>query len=175
MKIGTMELIVIFLVIFFVLGPEKTVLYARKLGKWLRTLKVYIGSLTGELQETIVQPLQDIQEPLKDIAKPLEDLSSSLQQPVNELNSTLYALDHTNTAPQTPPAADETNAPQELEFAEMEEPQAEPITGENDTPPTAPAPEAHVYADIEDAGDAKGTTNAASVDPTTTADPDAKT
>ena len=173
-----MELIVIFLVVFFVLGPEKTVMYARKLGKWLRTFKVYIGSLTGELQETIVQPLQEIQEPLKDISKPLEDLSSSLQDPVNMFNSTLNTLDNTGTETQAPPQADETKAEEVLEFAEMESDDVQTESQENgpsDTPAPAPAPEAHVYADIEDAGDVKEPTSTASEDPIIATDPDVKT
>ncbi len=82
MKFGTMELLLIFLIIFFVLGPEKTVLAARKLGKFLRTLKVYISSITGDLKETV-------EEPLKDIASPITDLTSSIQQPVKDLTNAI--------------------------------------------------------------------------------------
>lgn len=89
MKIGTLELIVILLIAFLVLGPERTVLYTRKLGKSLRTLKIYINSFTDDLKETVVEPLQEIQEPLNELKKPLEDAVRTVQQPVDELNTTL--------------------------------------------------------------------------------------
>jgi Sec-independent protein translocase protein TatA len=89
MKMGTMELIVVLLVAFLVLGPEKTVLYTRKLGKSLRTLKIYMNSFTDDLKETVVEPLQEIQEPLNDLVKPLEDVTKSVQQPIDELNANL--------------------------------------------------------------------------------------
>ncbi len=150
MKIGTSEFIVIFLVIFFVLGPEKTILAARKLGKLLRTLKVYITSLTGDLRETVVEPLQEIQEPLKDITAPLNDLTNVVQQPINEFNAAVRDLEKPVT-PATPAVqkADETKA-EDLEFAELEmaEPETEAVPEEAE-----PEPEAHVDADKEDAGD----------------------
>ena len=139
-----MELIVIFLIVFFVLGPEKTILAARKLGKLLRTLKVYITSITGDLRETVVEPLQEIQEPLKDIAAPLSELTEAIEKPAQELNKTVRDLER---APVSKPAAkaDETKA-DELEFAELDMAEAEPVE-------TGPGPEAHVDADKEDAGD----------------------
>lgn len=155
MKIGTMELIVIFLVVFFVLGPQKTVLYARKLGKWLRTLKVYLASLTGELRETIVEPLQEISDPLKDITKPLEELSQVAQKPLDELNAAVRDLERPTDAKPATVKADETKPEEVLEFAELEE--AEELTTQD--APAEPTPEAHVDADLEDAGDAKGPNN----------------
>lgn len=159
MKIGTMEFIVIFLVVFFVLGPERTVLYARKLGKLLRTLKVYIGSITNDLRETVVEPLQELQEPLKDIAAPLEELTQVTQRSVNELNAATRELQKPiDWSKPTAPKATETKPDETaLEFAELEmaEPELEEVQPESadDANQADPAPEAHVDADIEDAGD----------------------
>ena len=167
MKIGTSEFIVIFLVLFFVLGPEKTVLYARKLGKWLRTLKVYITSLTGELRETVVEPLQETQETLKDLTKPLESVTATVDKSITELNSATRQLETPVGSALTAKKskAEEAKAKElaefaELEVAEMEEaepepeelPEAEPVAKE---PAGEPAPEAIVDADVEDAGDEK--------------------
>ena len=96
MKIGTMELIVILLIAFLVLGPDRTIMYTRKLGKGLRTLRIYINSFTEDIRETVTEPLAEIQQPLNELAKPFEELSKpleeaakSIQQPVNELKSTV--------------------------------------------------------------------------------------
>ena len=189
MKIGTWELIVIILIGIFVLGPERVVLYARKLGKLLRTLKVYITSITGDLRETVVEPLQEIQEPLREIAAPLNELTTAVQQPLNELTTAVQqplneiqatvqqsknemnaAVNDLNRSLNTATSvsskkADETKPEEpELEFAELEdaEPELEEAAGEcgenigdavNTVQEAEPAPETHVDADIEDAGD----------------------
>ena len=147
MKIGTMELLLIFLIIFFVLGPEKTVLAARKLGKFLRTVKVYISSITGDLKETVEEPLKDIaspitdltssiQQPMKEFAdsveKPMNELNAGIEKPLNELNQTMSRVDvsipETAAAPKEKPAvkakpAEEAINLDELEIAELDEPE----------------------------------------------------
>jgi sec-independent protein translocase protein TatB len=89
MEIGTMELLVILLVAFLVLGPERTLIYARKMGKWLRTLKIYVNSFTDDLKETVIDPLQELQEPLKEMTRPLGDLTKTFGDSVNEMKVTL--------------------------------------------------------------------------------------
>ena len=89
MQIGGTELLVIFLVILVVWGPERTTLYARKLGKWLRVAKVYVSSMTEELKETVAEPLSEIQEPLKQITKPLETLTSEITDTMNDVSKPL--------------------------------------------------------------------------------------
>lgn len=136
MKIGTMELIVIFLVAFLALGPERTMVYVRKLGKGLRTVKVYMDSLTEDLKETVVEPLQEIEKPLKDLAEPLSDLTRAVQQPVQELNQSLDQLNHPG---QSKASAHETKAePMILEMAQPLEEAEEPAVSAD--------------ADVEEAG-----------------------
>ncbi len=86
MGIGGTELLIILVAMLVVLGPERTTLYARKIGKWLRILKVYLSSLTEELRETVVEPLQEMQEPLKEITKPFEDLTKELNDSVDDIS-----------------------------------------------------------------------------------------
>lgn len=145
MKIGTMELLVILIVAFLVLGPEKTVIYARKLGKWLRTLKTYINSITEDLKDTVVEPLKEIQEPLKDITKQLGEMANAVENPVNDLSKT---LENTTSETYVKPKANETNAHEivELEQAELIE-EAETVT------------EICVSADLEEANAEKACTS----------------
>ena len=100
MKIGTMELAVILLVAFLVLGPEQTARYTKKLGKALRTLRNYMNSFTEEITESVEEPLQDLREPLeelkkpfKELQKPLEDSVSAVRKPVNELEQAVRRSD----------------------------------------------------------------------------------
>lgn len=89
MKLGGAELLVIVLVMVFVLGPERTVLYARKAGKWLRVLKVYLSSMTEDLRETVIEPLQEIQEPLKAMAKPIDELTEAVAASAEGISDSL--------------------------------------------------------------------------------------
>lgn len=94
MKIGTLELVVILLVAFLVLGPDQTLAYTRKIGKALRTLKVYINSFTEDIRENVAEPLSELAEPisgltepLAEIAKPLDEVRKTVQQPLQELDT----------------------------------------------------------------------------------------
>ena len=113
--IGTFELVVILLVAFLVLGPEKTLAYARKIGKGLRTLKVYVNSFTEDIRENVTEPLTELTQPLAEITKPLEDVTKLVQEPLQELDMTVkqsnIMLNSTSEA--KPKAA----APEELEEA----------------------------------------------------------
>lgn len=113
MKIGTLELVVILLVAFFVLGPDQTLKYTRKIGKGLRTLKVYMNSFTEDIRENVTEPLNELTEPLAEITKPLEDMTKSVQDPLRELDMTVkqseIKLNSTTTAKLKPaePAVEE--------------------------------------------------------------------
>ena len=91
MKLGGAELLVILLVAFFVLGPDRTVRYARKTGKWLRVLKMYISSMTEDLKETVVEPLEELQEPLQEIWKPAGQLAKELGDSVDGVSEAVQA------------------------------------------------------------------------------------
>lgn len=60
MKIGFTELILVAIVAFVVIGPDKLPEYARKLGKMLRELKKYTGAASEEIQKNVVEPLNEI-------------------------------------------------------------------------------------------------------------------
>ena len=65
--IGTNELLVILLLAAIVLGPERLARSAREIGKLVRNLKAYFGSLSDELKSEL-----DV---LDDLKKVKEDLS----------------------------------------------------------------------------------------------------
>lgn len=113
MKIGTMELVVILLVAFLVLGPEKTALYTKKLGKSLRALRIYINSFTEDFTETVTEPLQDLQQPLEELRKPLEESVQAVRKPMDELQDSLRRYDAKLRTPSKPKT--ETQAPTETE------------------------------------------------------------
>ena len=63
MKIGFTELILVAIVAFVVIGPDKLPEYARKLGKMLRELKKYTGAASEEIQKNVVEPLKSPRRP----------------------------------------------------------------------------------------------------------------
>lgn len=83
MKIGTGELILILVVSLIALGPEKMPLYAQKLGKALKSLKIYTQEISEAIDKDIMKPLEEVKEPLsnisKDINKPIEDIKKSIK------------------------------------------------------------------------------------------------
>ena len=99
MKLGGAELLVILLVAFFVLGPDRPVRYARKTGKWLRVLKMYISSMTEDLKETVVEPLEELQEPLQEIWKPAGQLAKELGDSVDGVSEAVQAASQPGGCP----------------------------------------------------------------------------
>ena len=118
MKLGGAELFVIVLVAFFVLGPDRTVLYARKAGKWLRVLKTYLSSMTEDLKETVVEPLEEMQEAVQE---PLKEIWQPAGQLVQEVNASADSISRSmRETPRDPEAAPEKPAEDGgLEMAEF--------------------------------------------------------
>ncbi len=89
MKIGMMELLVIFIVALVVIGPDKLPEYARKLGEALRQFKKYSSEATKDIREGLVEPLEEAQKPLKEALKPVNDLEKELKSEVKDLKKSL--------------------------------------------------------------------------------------
>lgn len=66
--IGTNELLVILLLAAIVLGPERLARTAREIGKLVRNLKAYFGSLSDELK-TELDVLDDLKKAKDDLKK----------------------------------------------------------------------------------------------------------
>ncbi len=68
MKIGVMELIVIFIVALLVIGPDKLPSYAKKLGGALREFRKASADVTKEIRENVVDPLDEASKPLRELS-----------------------------------------------------------------------------------------------------------
>lgn len=80
MKIGAMELIVIFVVALLVIGPDKLPAYAKKLGSALNAFRKASADVTQEIRESVVEPLEEAQKPLREAMEPLEELKSEVNK-----------------------------------------------------------------------------------------------
>lgn len=89
MRIGTSELVVIFIVALLVLGPEKVPKYAKKAGKFLSSIKVYADKLSEDINESIVEPLEEVQKPLKKAVEPLKDISNDISKPIKDIKKSV--------------------------------------------------------------------------------------
>ena len=88
MKIGFTELILVAIVAFVVIGPDKLPEYARKLGKMLRELKKYTGAASEEIQKNVVEPLNEIQAPIKEAVAPLTDIKKDIDDSMKDVKLT---------------------------------------------------------------------------------------
>ena len=89
MKIGTMELVVIFIVALLVLGPEKVPKYAKKAGKMMSSVKNYADKLSEEINESVVEPMEEIQKPLKKAVEPLNNISKDINKPIKDIKKSV--------------------------------------------------------------------------------------
>ena len=112
MKIGTLELIVIAIVALLVIGPNKLPEYAKKLGLAMREFKKATNSLSKEIKENIVEPLDEVQKPLKDAVAPLTEMEKEIKGSIKEVTDSVNDIGKPKKeAPAAPaPEADETAA-----------------------------------------------------------------
>jgi sec-independent protein translocase protein TatB len=92
--IGPAELILILLLAFVVLGPEKLFATARELGRWTARLRRMAFELSSEVRTELAVPTQDVQETLTE----LRDLSGELRTQLHT------SLSEARLAPPTPPS-----------------------------------------------------------------------
>ena len=95
MKIGVMELVVIFIVALLVIGPDKLPLYAKKLGGALRDFRKASADMTKEIRENVVDPLEEAQKPLREAMEPLEDLNRDLNENLKSVEKGLNGIGKT--------------------------------------------------------------------------------
>ena len=79
LKIGAMELIVIFIVALLVIGPDKLPSYAKKFGSALREFRKASADMTQDIRESVVEPLEEAQRPLREAMEPLDDLKKDVE------------------------------------------------------------------------------------------------
>jgi sec-independent protein translocase protein TatB len=66
--IGGSELVVILLLAAIILGPERLARAAREVGKFVRNVKAYFSTLSGELKAEL-DVLDELQKVKKDLTK----------------------------------------------------------------------------------------------------------
>ena len=96
MKIGFTELILVVIVAFVVIGPDKLPEYARKFGKMLRELKKYTGAASEEIQKNVVEPLNEIQAPLKEAVAPLTDIKKDIDDSMKDVTKSYTNIGKTS-------------------------------------------------------------------------------
>jgi len=115
MKIGALELLVIFVVILLVIGPDKLPQYARKFGNAMREFRKASADVTQEIKESVIDPLEEAQKPLREAMEPLDELDRSLKADVKSVEDEWKSIGKkppkTTDAPaqQGPSAAAEEN------------------------------------------------------------------
>ena len=139
MKIGAMELLVIFIVALLVIGPDKLPQYARKFGAALKEFRKASSGVTKEIRESVIDPLSEAQKPLREAMEPLEDITKDIK---SELNGVEKELKNIGKAK---PAEKKTDAPAS-EPAEETAPAPEPAP----TPVSEPAPAPETEAESTD-------------------------
>jgi sec-independent protein translocase protein TatB len=91
-KIGAMELIVIFIVALLIIGPDKLPMYAKKFGNALREFRKASAGMTQDIRESVVEPLEEAQRPLREAMEPLEDLKSEVETSIKGVEKDLKGV-----------------------------------------------------------------------------------
>ncbi len=92
MKIGIVELLVIFIIALFAIGPDKLPAYARKLGEALAQFRKYSEEATKDIKESIVEPLEAAQKPLRDAVQPLEEMEKEVQDNIKDVKASFKGI-----------------------------------------------------------------------------------
>lgn len=107
MRIGTGELLIIFIVALLVLGPEKIPKYAKRAGQFLGSIKVYADKLTDDINEDVVEPLEEIQKTLKDAVEPLSNISDDIKRPIKDIEKSVNNIGNPKKKIEAPSKSDE--------------------------------------------------------------------
>ena len=137
MKIGAMELVVIFIVALLVIGPDKLPQYARKFGAALKEFRKASSGVTKELRESVIDPLSEAQKPLREAMEPLEDITKDIKSELNGVEKELKNIGKTKPAEKKPdaPAEEVTPAPEPAEeTASAPEPAPTPVSEPSPAP-----------------------------------------
>ncbi|MGN0345470.1 MAG: twin-arginine translocase TatA/TatE family subunit [Lachnospiraceae bacterium] len=121
MKIGPLELVVVFIVALIVIGPNKLPEYAKKFGQAMREFKKASAVLTDEIKENIVEPLEEAQKPLREAMEPITDLDKEIRGNIKEVTDSVNNIGKIKKdSPATEPETAESEMA-ESETAETEE------------------------------------------------------
>lgn len=123
MRIGTLELVVIFIVALLAIGPDKLPAYARKLGLALKEFRRVSADVTKDVRESVIDPLEEAQKPLREAIEPLVELDKEVREDIKGLENDFKDLGKAKSVGKKPEPEMESTA--ELTAEQLpEEPQA---------------------------------------------------
>ena len=131
MKIGALELLVIFVVALLVIGPDKLPQYARKFGNAMREFRKASSDVTQEIRESVIDPLEEAQKSLREALEPLEEMDKDLRQNIKGVETDLKNIGK--------PKKEEKSTPAEKPESGAESPESEPPEASGEE--AAPVPE----------------------------------
>ena len=132
MKIGFLELIVVFVVALLAIGPDKLPSYARKLGTALREFRKATADMSKDVRENVIEPLEEAQRPIREAIEPLTELDREVRQDIQSIRKDFKNIGKpkpTESEKQDPPPAEGPAPPDST--AAQEQQTDEAIGGES--------------------------------------------
>ena len=122
MQIGIAELLIVFIVALFAVGPDRLPGYAKKLGEAVAQFRKYSQEATREIKESVVEPLEEVQAPLREAVKPLEDLDKTVKGSAKDLKDSFAGIGRPKKNGAPPETAVSAEAEKQPDTAEREAP-----------------------------------------------------
>ena len=82
MKIGFLELIIVFAVALLAIGPDKLPSFARKLGVALREFRKATADMSKDVRENVIEPLEEAQRPIREAIEPITELDREVRRDI---------------------------------------------------------------------------------------------
>jgi len=144
LNIGPLELIIVLLIMFILLGPKEMILTAQRIGRWIRN---FVRSPMWREIMGYSQEIRELPQKLMDdtgLKEALDDVKQTTTQTANELNATVREAVQEARVPEVEHLKIETArqaVPAEIKPAAEGQASALPEAGEEQTiaPPDAPA------------------------------------
>ena len=99
MKLGFGELLIIFVVILFIVGPDKIPSFAKKIGEGLKAFRSATSDVTKELKENVVDPLNEASAPIREAMEPLAEMKEEINKRVTDLKRDMTSLNNVTKTP----------------------------------------------------------------------------
>lgn len=122
MKIGVLELVVIFIVALLAIGPDKLPAYAQKLGLALKEFRKVSADVTKDVRESVIEPLEEAQKPLREAVEPLTELDKEVRKDIKDLEKDFKNIGKPKAA--EPEKSQPESAP--MDTADCEQPEEDP-------------------------------------------------
>lgn len=116
MRIGALELVVVFIVALLVIGPDKLPAYARRFGAAMKEFRKASADVTQEIRESVIDPLEEAQKPLREAVEPIAEMDRELKAGIRDVEKDLKNIGkagQTKPAPAAAPAEETTAAAEE--------------------------------------------------------------